>query len=246
MTRIRTRWLGLVAGLLCLGLARADDLPNPPPDHWYGKIVRYDFIEPYAVIPPRPDGILIDTRDTARRYDVGHIPGALNLPAKQFDELAPRLLPTDKNTLILFYCDGIECKLSHMAADDAEDLGYTNIRVYAEGFPDWFKRGNPYAVSAAHLQTLIANGEAGTVIDLRPRVAYALSHIPGALSLPAEHFEQQATTLLPADKREPLVFYCANTDARLSYQIARQATALGYRRVMLIAGGYPAWEKLVR
>lgn len=246
MKRLQTSLLCLVAGLLCLGQARADDLPNPPPDHWYSKIVRYDFIQPYAVIPPRHDGILIDTRDTARRYDVGHIPGAINLPAKQFDELAPRLLPADKNTLILFYCDGIECKLSHMAADDAEDLGYTNIRVYAEGFPDWFKRGNPYAISAAHLKQLIDTAEAGTLLDLRTTAAYTHSHIPGALSLPADHFEQNAKALLPADKNEPLVFYCDNTDARLSYAIARRASALGYARVMLIEGGYPAWETLSR
>ncbi len=249
MKRIRTSLLCLaasVATLLCLGQARADELPNPPPDHWYGKIVRYDFIQPYAVVPPRRDGILIDTRDTARRYEVGHIPGAINLPAKQFDELAPRLLPADKNMLILFYCDGIECKLSHMAADDAEDLGYTNIRVYAEGFPDWFKRGNPYAISAGHLKKLIDTAEAGTLLDLRATAAYAHSHIPGALSLPADRFEQKAATVLPADKNEPLVFYCDNSDARLSYAIARQATALGYTRVMLIEGGYPAWEKLIR
>ncbi len=246
MTHIRNTLLCLAAGLLALGPVRADDLPNPPPDHWYGKIVRYDFIQPYAVVPPRRDGILVDTRDTARRYDVGHIPGAINLPAKQFDELAPRRLPADRNTLLLFYCDGIDCKLSHMAADDAEDLGYTNIRVYAEGFPDWFKRGHPVAVSASHLQTLIATGEAGSVFDLRDTAAYARSHIPGAAHLPAERFEQQAAALLPPDKATPLVFYCDQADASLSHAIARRASALGHARVMLIEGGYAAWEKLPR
>lgn len=246
--RFLTTLLGALAGIACQlapGLALAQ-LPDPPPDHWYGKIVRYDFIQPYAVIPPRDDGILIDTRDTVRRYDVGHIPGAINLPAKQFDELAPRLLPADKNKLILFYCDGIECKLSHMAADDAEDLGYTNIRVYAEGFPDWFKRGNPYAISAGHLRTLIETGEAGMLIDVRDVDAYQRHHLPNARHLPAERFAQQAAGVLPSDKQKPLVFYCDHADARLSYAVARQATALGYRQVMLIEGGYPAWENLAR
>lgn len=246
--RFLTTLLGALAGIACQlapGLALAQ-LPDPPPDHWYGKIVRYDFIQPYAVIPPRDDGILIDTRDTVRRYDVGHIPGAINLPAKQFDELAPRLLPADKNKLILFYCDGIECKLSHMAADDAEDLGYTNIRVYAEGFPDWFKRGNPYAISAGRLRTLIETGEAGMLIDVRDVDAYQRNHLPNARHLPAERFAQQAAGVLPSDKQKPLVFYCDHADARLSYAVARQATALGYRQVMLIEGGYPAWENLAR
>ena len=237
--------LACIASQLAPGQALAQ-LPDPPPEHWYGKIVRYDFIAPYAVVPPRHDGILIDTRDTVRRYDVGHIPGAINLPAKQFDALAPRLLPADKRTLILFYCDGIECKLSHMAADDAEDLGYTNIRVYAEGFPDWFKRGNPYAISAGHLRTLIETGEAGMLIDVRDSGAYQRHHLPNARHLPAEYFAQQAAGVLPGDKGTPLVFYCDHADARLSYAVARQATALGYRQVMLIEGGYPAWENLAR
>ena len=155
-------------------------------------------------------------------------------------------MPADKRTLILFYCDGIECKLSHMAADDAEDLGYTNIRVYAEGFPDWFKRGNPYAISAGHLRTLIETGEAGMLIDVRDSGAYQRHHLPNARHLPAEYFAQQAAGVLPGDKGTPLVFYCDHADARLSYAVARQATALGYRQVMLIEGGYPAWENLAR
>ena len=225
-------------------VAHAQSLPDPLPDHWYRKIVDIEFVRPYAVIPPRDDGVLIDARDRTKRFDLGHIPGAINLPARQLDELAPQRLPRDKDTLIVFYCDGVECKLSHMAADDAEDLGYTNIRVYAEGFPDWFRKGNPYVISAGHLKRLIDAGESGLLLDVRDSAAaYAQGHLPGAIHLPAAQFDGLAATVLPSDKATPLVFYCDAPDSRLSYEAARKASQLGYKKVMLIDGGYAAWEK---
>ena len=50
-------------------------------------------------------------------------------------------LNRDKDTLLIFYCGGLECVLSHNSAFKAEKLGYTNIRVYAEGTPDWVAKG---------------------------------------------------------------------------------------------------------
>jgi len=201
-------------------------------------------VRPYAVLPRRDDALLIDARDAATRFDAGHIPGAINLPAKRFDELAPPLLPGDKNKLIIFYCDGIECKLSHMAADDAEDLGYTNIRVYPGGFPEWFKLGNLVVVGARHLKAMIAAGEIGMVLDVRDKAsAYEHGHVPSAISLPAGQFASRAAAVLPADKTTPLLFYCDEADANLSHAVAGIAMALGYRRVMVLDGGYPAWRR---
>ena len=239
------RWLKIMVCLLACGqgLAEAEALPDPPPDHWYSKIVDIEFVRPYAVLPRRDDAVLIDARDAGTRFAAGHIPGAINLPAKRFDELAPRLLPSDKNKLIIFYCDGVECKLSHMAADDTEDLGYTNIRVYAAGFPEWFRQGNVVVVGVRHLKAMLAGGEIGMVFDVRDKAtAYDHGHLPSAISLPAGQFALRAAAVLPADKTTPLLFYCDRPDASLSHTVARQAEALGYRRVMLLDGGYPAWQ----
>ena len=245
------RWLKFVVCLLASGqiltsLADSAPLPDPPPDHWYRNIVGIEFVRPYAVLPRRDDALLIDARDE-RRFDAGHIPGAINLPAKRFDELAPRLLPGDKNKLIIFYCDGIECKLSHMAADDTEDLGYTNIRVHAGGFPEWFRQGNVIVIGARGLKAMIAAGEVGMVLDVRDQaIAYDHGHLPAAIRLPAGQFERQAAAILPADKTTPLLFYCDKADASLSHAVARKAAALGYRRVMLLDGGYSAWQRNVQ
>ena len=244
-----TRWLNCLLGSLawcCLlpGAAWADPWPNPPPDHWYRQLVDIDFVRPYAVLPPRRDGVVIDARDTARRFEAGHLPGAISLPAKRFAELATDRLPADKNQLIIFYCDGFECILSHLAADEAEDLGYRNIRVYPGGFPEWFRQGEVMALGAAHLKQRVAAGDIGRLLDLRDPVAYARAHLPGAVNLPAAQLESSTHAVLPADKSTPLLIYGDADDAGRCYALARQIHQLGYRRVMLLEGGFPAWQAL--
>ena len=232
---------GSAASLLAMAVM-AQPLPDPLPDHWYRHLVDIDFVRPYAVLPRRDEALLIDTRDRDRRYAAGHLPGAVSLPAKRFDELAGSILPANKHTLIIFYCDGIECKLSHMAADDAEDLGYTNLRVYARGYPEWFREGNITVIGQASLAARLAVGEIGRVIDVRAREAFDQGHVPGAIHLPAGEFGQAGAAALPPDKHQPLLFYCDRPDASLSYAVAKQAHALGYTHVMLLDGGYAAWS----
>ena len=47
-----------------------------------------------------------------------------------------------------------------------------------------------------------------TLVDARPVAAYISGHIPTAISLPYENFEESCTTVLPQDKDRLLVFYC--------------------------------------
>lgn len=211
---------------------------------WYPQLVTIDFVRRHVSMPPRDDVVIVDTRDTARRYAAGHIPGALSIPAHHFDDLAPALLPADKGRLLLLYCDGVDCKLSHLAALDAEDLGHTNIKVYVEGFPDWFKRGEVYAISAAYLQKSRGEERPPTLFDVRS--GSATEGIPGARLLPGEHFSELTAGLLPEDKTVPLVFYCDQPQQALSYAAARRAHDLGYRNVAILAGGLAAWQALTR
>jgi len=88
----------------------------PAKANYYTKLVDIEFVKKYAVIPVRADVMIIDSRPAARKYDIGHIPGAVNIPDTQFDELAPKMLPPDKSTLLIFYCEGPECTLSHKGA----------------------------------------------------------------------------------------------------------------------------------
>jgi len=218
--------------------------PENPAPGWYSKLVKLDFVQKQAVLPKIDGVLLIDSRPTTRKYDVGHIPTAVNIPDTSFDKLAPTLLPADKATLLVFYCEGYDCILSHNGAHKAEKLGYTNIRVFAEGFPGWIAGGNLHAVSVAYIKKLMDEKAPMTLVDSRPKERkYDLGHIPGAISLPDSQFDKLAAERLPKDKAAALFFYCEGLSCRLSNDSALKAIKLGYTNVKVVPEGYPAWEK---
>jgi rhodanese-related sulfurtransferase len=103
----------------------------------FHRIVDSDFVAQYAVTPKPKNVTIIDARP-ARKFKKGHVATAINIPESFFEEMTDRL-PSDKASLLIFYCGGLKCPLSHKSAFAAEKLGYTNIAVYAAGYPDWVK-----------------------------------------------------------------------------------------------------------
>ena len=213
-----------------------------PKEGWYPHLVDESFVKQYAVLP-KPDGVLIvDSRPTARMYDPGHIPTAVSIPDSQFEKMADTL-PTDKAGLLIFYCGGVDCILSHKSAFKAEKLGYSHIKVYAEGYPDWLKKGNVGAASVAFLKKQMDEKAPMLIVDSRPKTRmYDKGHIPGAVSIPDSSFDAMASKL-PADKATPLYFYCGGLSCKLSSNSADKAIKLGYTNVKVVPEGYPAWEK---
>lgn len=242
--------MGLLAALVAapgqmvFGVAfAADPAVTESRAGWYSQLVDAAFVAKHAILP-KPDGVLIiDSRPTGRKFDPGHIPTALNLPDSDFDKLTDQL-PKDKSTLLIFYCEGYECILSHNSAFKAEKLGYTNIKVYAAGYPDWIKAGHIGAVSLPFLKKKLDEGATLTLIDSRPKERkYDKGHIPGAISLPDSDFEKMLDRL-PADKNSPLYFYCEGFSCKLSSDSAEKAVKLGYTQVKVVPEGYPGWVKL--
>jgi rhodanese-related sulfurtransferase len=224
--------------------AAAEQTAAAAKEYFYTKLVDHDFVKKYAVIPARDDVMIIDSRPAARKYDVGHIPGAVNIPDTQFDTLAPKMLPADKSMLLIFYCEGPECSLSHKGAFKAEKLGYTNIVVYTNGYPEWKKEGNLGAVSPAFVKKQLDEKAPITLIDSRPKARkYDKGHIPGAISIPDSEFDKHAGKL-PADKAASLIFYCEDVACVLSPKSAAKAVAIGYTNVMTMPVGYVGWEKI--
>ncbi|HMW16243.1 MAG TPA: rhodanese-like domain-containing protein [Accumulibacter sp.] len=221
----------------------AEEAVSPIKTGWYHQRVSAEFVAKYAILP-KPDNVqIIDSRPTARKYDPGHIPTALSIPDSQFDKLVD-LLPKDKSSLLIFYCDGLECMLSHNSAFRAEKLGYSNIRVYADGYPDWLKSGHIGAVSVPYIKKLIDEKAPMTLIDSRPKERkFDKGHIPGAISIPDLQFDKLVDRL-PTDKSSPLYFYCDGLNCKLSSDSAAKAVKLGYSAVKIVPEGYPAWEKL--
>lgn len=90
------------------------------------------------------NALFVDARDTTL-FEEGHIKGAFNLFVYEYDERFESFVQKfpDRDRLIVTYCSGRECEDSHLLADDLEQDGYTNVRVFIDGFPAWEKEGLP-------------------------------------------------------------------------------------------------------
>lgn len=214
------------------------------PEWFFHDIVDAQFVAQHLQIPMSEEVMIIDSRPEKPKYFNGHIPMAINIPDTRFDELTGKL-PVKKDTLLIFYCEGRDCKLSHKSAKKAQDLGYTNVKVYADGFPGWMKIEGHYAsVPAEWIKKQLDDNADMLLVDSRPRKsAYDKGHIPTAISLPDSQFDEMKD-LLPENRQKQLVFYCGGYKCKLSHDSAKKAIALGYVNVKVCSEGYPAWTAL--
>jgi rhodanese-related sulfurtransferase len=74
-----------------------------------------------------------------KSFSRGHIPTAINFSTDS-NKLS-KLLPKDKNTLIVSYCGGPGCRAYKKGAEAAAKLGYKNIRHLSAGISGWRKSG---------------------------------------------------------------------------------------------------------
>ena len=106
--------------------------------------------------------MIVDSRPS-RKYDKGHVVPSISIPDREFEKMTG-LLPENKASQLIFYCGGLKCPLSHKSAAKAEALGYTNVAVYAAGYPDWVKNGHVPGVSTAYVKTLIDKKASAVII----------------------------------------------------------------------------------
>lgn len=208
----------------------------------YPKVVDFAYVKPLATLPRKVEegALFIDSRPKARRFDIGHIPGAINIPDTQFEKMS-HLLPQDKSRELIFYCQGPSCDLSAKSAQKAEKLGYTNIKVYEGGIPDWEARGENAAVSVDFI--LKALNEKADIVLIDSRPARRVSNegtIPGAINISDTNFDKE-TAKLPADKNKEIIFFCQGFACDLSEKSAKKAKALGYTKVRTFPDGHPAY-----
>ena len=87
--------------------------------------------------------VFVDAR-TEENYLEGHIAGAVLLPAYQFEEYIENVRKTiPPFTMIVTYCSGRECEDSHVLAQCFLDAGYTDVRVFVDGYHAWEEKGFP-------------------------------------------------------------------------------------------------------
>lgn len=111
----------------------------PHPDRPYIEITPADVQELYE-----RKALFIDARRTDD-YEAGHIAGARSMPVweSDVDQRVAALYDEGRNQQdpIVIYCSGGNCEDSHMLSQKLWGLGFDNVLVYRDGFPDWVRRG---------------------------------------------------------------------------------------------------------
>jgi rhodanese-related sulfurtransferase len=221
----------LFFALLCLGVLQAN-----------GEEATYTIIGPEelkGLVDSRADTFVVIDARNPEEYQEVHIPGAINVPQKKFDTYK-HLLPSDKNKLLIFYCNGVKCGKSKKAAKLAAKDGYTHVQVFAQGMPVWeelnypIKAGPEYEkkiettkVSPRELKAMIDAGvDDFAVVEVRDPAEYDAGHIPGAINIPVATFASQSGQL---DKKKKIIVYC-NSGNR-SYLGYRKLQKLSYKKI---------------
>jgi len=107
------------------------------------KLKEIDSVTHAKAIFDKGDVIFVDAR-SQDDYEKAHIPGAISLPLGQFDDRIGSFLdryPPDQP--IITYCSGRTCEDSHNLAQHFAELGFTNVRIFIDGFPGWAAKGYP-------------------------------------------------------------------------------------------------------
>ena len=90
--------------------------------------------------------LFLDARRTSL-YRLGHIPGArpFSVWEADIDDKVKGLFSEgrDQSAPVVVYCTGGDCEDSHMVGQKLYFVGFDNVLVYKDGFPDWEKRGLP-------------------------------------------------------------------------------------------------------
>jgi rhodanese-related sulfurtransferase len=131
--------------------------------------------------------------------------------------------------------------MSPNSAGRAEKLGYTNVKVYHEGLPEWLKKNNAVLSTQFLKEAWIDKDIPHVLLDVRSAKDAEKGFIKGAVTLPAADVEKSLAKFPPKDKKAPIMIY----DQKGGDDALKAAKALitaGYAPVDIISGGFDAWK----
>jgi rhodanese-related sulfurtransferase len=107
-------------------------------EKYFDKVVGYDQIKKLI---GKDDVQFIDAR-SPEQYAKGHIGNAINLfpQMENQEELLNNVNELPHNKILIVYCDGGNCDLSHELAKILFDFGYKQTFLYRGGWEEWEKR----------------------------------------------------------------------------------------------------------
>ncbi len=83
------------------------------------------------------------------------------------------------------------------------------------------------------------------IIDARPSQDYQELHIPGAVNLPPDKWNDLDRLPLVAgwDRQQSLVVYCSQESCDDALKLGRRLQALGFAKILAFTGGFRAWDE---
>jgi rhodanese-related sulfurtransferase len=205
------------------------------------KLVFYPAVQKLVAAGPEKGAYtLIDSRPLPR-FQEGTIPTAINLPYPAFDKFLDRL-PKEKDRLVVFFCQGITCMMSPNSLRRAEAMGYTNAKVYREGWPEWTQKNwgviSPQFVKEAFMDKGIPH----VMIDARQAgEAQRTGFIAGAVQLPADKVKAALKSFPDKKLKAPIMVY-DGTGKDEAVKAAQVIVKAGYENVLVVTGGLAAWQ----
>lgn len=183
--------------------------------------------------------LFIDARPNAK-YLKGTIPSSISVPDTKIPEYIGQLADVAKGHEIIVFCGGWGCAKSPKVAGHLQSLGYTDVKLYQAGEPEW-KTKSYLEIGIPVVESILKNDTA-LLMDARPRGKYLAATIPGALYMNDTQLEKLSGRF-PVDKTTPIVPFCGGYNCSKSHKVANALLAQGYTNVRVFAGGLPAWKK---
>ncbi len=172
-----------------------------------------------------------------------HIKDSVNIPASHVDKPHP-LLPQDKNTTLIFYCKGIRCTKSRLAAREAMILGYHKVLIYSGGIHAWQKANLPVSSQVIYPEIplhqvnplQVYQQQDPFILDIRGKEVSLMGNIPGAYKIPLDDLMDRSHEL-PCDRSIIIIDHAGQQ----SPICARYLHTRGYTSTFILEGGMINW-----
>lgn len=197
--------LGLIFNVSAVDLKKGEVLTAPSPKvaklikKFNLEVVDFEYTKKMIGKGTRKGAkaLLIDARPNAK-YLKGTIPSSMNIPDTKFDMYYGQIAKMDKKKEVIVFCGGWKCGKSPKVASMLQEKGFTNVKLYQAGEPEWKKRsysevGTPVVKSAQKKNNAV-------LIDARPYKKYLQATIPGAIAIPDTNMEKLLGKF-PVDKK---------------------------------------------
>ena len=205
------------------------------------KVVDYNYTKAKVSkgIRGTSKAILIDARPN-KKYKMGTIPTSINIPDTDYEEYIKQLNNVHKDEELIVFCGGWNCVKSPKVANLLKKDGFTNVKLYQAGEPDWSKK-NYKEVDLVVVKAAQLNNSA-VLIDARPYKKYLSETIAGSISIPDTEVEKLKGRF-PVHQNEKIIIFCGGYQCVKSHNLAKKLIGMGYRDINVFSGGLPSWKK---